>query len=160
MRLFEFDKKLVHFATEPISKLVHRIQHVNQPAFKPAGLWVSDEAGYGWEDWCREEHFGIGKFKYEIILSRNAKILLLDTAGDIAWLEREFGMPLHPEISARYINWDRVSERWDGLFIMPYQWSQRLEFAWYYGWDCSSGCIWNIDIVQTLIKVDKRLVNC
>jgi hypothetical protein len=40
------------------------------------------------------------------------------------------------------IDWVRVSEEYDGLEIAPYIWSRRLEFMWYYGWDCASGVIW------------------
>ena len=44
---------------------------------------------------------------------------------------------------SHYIDWPRITEEYNGIEINPYQWSLRHELMWYYGWDVSSGCIWN-----------------
>lgn len=46
--------------------------------------------------------------------------------------------------------WEEISSQCDGIMIAPYQWDMRLHtlFFWYYGWDCSSGCIWNLDCIE------------
>ena len=46
-----------------------------------------------------------------------------------------------------------------GIIISPYQWDCRLalESGWYYGWDCSSGCIWDISCIQDFIFLEENL---
>ena len=53
------------------------------------------------------------------------------------------------------IDWAEVASKYDGIIISPYQWSLRLdmEMMWYYGWDCASGCIWNISAIKELKEV-------
>ena len=49
----------------------------------------------------------------------------------------------------------KVMDEYDGIIIAPYQYSCRLmnsSTAWYYGWDCASGCIWNLGCIS--IKLD------
>ena len=42
------------------------------------------------------------------------------------------------------IDWEAALADWDGELIAPYMWSRRLEYMWYYGWDCASGGTWNL----------------
>lgn len=58
------------------------------------------------------------------------------------------------------IKWHELKNQFDGIFITPYQLPCRYnnDTFWYYGWDCSSGCIWNIDIIDKLeINNDDRM---
>lgn len=51
------------------------------------------------------------------------------------------------------VNWPLIATRWDGIIIAPYQWSCRYDDRtfWYYGWDCASGCIWNLHAITDVI---------
>lgn len=48
------------------------------------------------------------------------------------------------------IDWPRVAAVYDGIEIPRYIYQCRLErgVIWYYGWDCASGCVWNLDRVR------------
>ncbi len=52
------------------------------------------------------------------------------------------------------LEWDKVKDKYQGIIIAPYQWECRLalETCWYYGWDCASGCIWDLDCIKEFIK--------
>lgn len=52
------------------------------------------------------------------------------------------------------IDWITVAEEYQGIIIAPYQFDCRLETetSWYYGWDCSSGCIWDVSCVESFKK--------
>jgi hypothetical protein len=36
------------------------------------------------------------------------------------------------------------------LLITPYIWSCRLDFNWYYTWDCASGCFWDVSCLHRI----------
>lgn len=62
------------------------------------------------------------------------------------------------------ISWIDVSKAYDGIIIAPSQnsypkFGEPLDLQWYYGWDCSSGCIWNFDCIESLEVVPKRAYN-
>ena len=40
--------------------------------------------------------------------------------------------------------------------INPYIYKARYEYMFYYGWDCASGCVWNIDSVKEISLIDKQ----
>ena len=48
------------------------------------------------------------------------------------------------------IDWHAVAQAYAGIEIAPYCWSLRFEyeFLWYYGWDCASGCVWELSAVR------------
>ena len=48
------------------------------------------------------------------------------------------------------IRWEEVKTLWDGIIISPYNWKCRHSPSteWYYGWDCASGCIWNVEAIK------------
>jgi len=52
------------------------------------------------------------------------------------------------------IDWEAVAKRYTGIEIEPYNWERRnsgpnnnysMSMLWYYGWDCASGCVWELD---------------
>ena len=46
-----------------------------------------------------------------------------------------------------------LDRRVDGIIIAPYQWYCRMTVDWYYTWDCASGCIWNLDAIESVNAV-------
>lgn len=139
---------LAHYSDEPIvGPLRFAPQHVPTDYVsshsKPDGLWVSVDDGEGWQEWCRSEGFNLYKLavRHEIRLAPDANILWLRSGLEIDAFTREYGEP--PTIgNSPAIRWSRVADNYQGIIIAPYQWSRRLDVTWYYGWDCSSGCIW------------------
>ena len=63
----------------------------------------------------------------------------------------------HNELDTHEIDWKKVKSKYQGIIIAPYQWSCRLNLDsnWYYGWDCASGCIWDLDCIK-----DFKLITC
>lgn len=112
---------------------------------KPKGLWLSVDDGWGWRDWCEAERYRPEKLTHahDIELDPDAPLLWITTAGDLLNFGAEYGAELLP--GYRVIAWDRVAQDYEGIIIAPYQWELRLDarVSWYYGWDCSSGCLWN-----------------
>jgi hypothetical protein len=49
-----------------------------------------------------------------------------------------------------YPAWSVISKEYDGIIISPYQWNLQFHtcFFWYHGWDCASGCVWNLDSIK------------
>lgn len=57
------------------------------------------------------------------------------------------------------LDWLKVKQKYQGIIIAPYQWKCRMaqETKWYYGWDCASGCIWDLDCIDEfkLIEINE-----
>lgn len=130
---------------------------------KPRGLWVSVEGnGDGWSDWCRDEQFG-GEglaFEHEVVLAEDAHLLWLSTAEHLDAFTVEYGTPMYPAeptIRHRGIDWPGVAKVYQGIVIAPYLWERRLDpdTFWYYGWDCASGCIWDLTAIARLELFDR-----
>lgn len=174
--------RLVHFSGEPVAA-PRSTDRATQPDpnerdlhFKPRGLWVSDEdtdAEIGWLEWSKGESFRLDSFKhaYEVTLTDEpGAILYLRSVGDIDQFTQTYGiipewrrkldavMPLYDDGRQRYdyCDWPRVASLFKGIVITPYQWERRLhsEAAWYYTWDCASGCIWDATAITGWREID------
>lgn len=117
------------------------------PPGKPRGLWVSVDGEASWEAWCRGEGWGEDALAHttEIVLAPSANLLHLRTATALDRFTDKYASG--DREGARPVNWSHLAALYDGILIAPYQWSRRLELMWYYGWDCASGCIWNLDAI-------------
>lgn len=139
---------LVHYSHAPV-QLDDR-QPEQSLGMKPSGLWVS--VGTGWLDWCRDEQFRTDQpwFAQEVTVSVAANILTLASPGDLDAFTHSYGQRIAQKFDSHYIDWVRVAAEYDGILISPYQWSRRNapHTFWYYGWDCASGCIWNMSVAS------------
>jgi hypothetical protein len=154
MKLIHYTNK--EFALEPLQYNQAEEEWKN----KPRGLWVSVEGEYDWEWWCREEGFHLEHLvvSYEVKLKNDAKILHLKTEEEILnmcilypFIKPQWDNPEGWRFCGGYeINWQKVSEKYQGIIISPYQWECRMKekSAWYYGWDCASGCIWDLTCIE------------
>ena len=114
---------------------------------KPKGLWLSDEQGYGWKEWCHSEHFSACTYEHKFDVDLN-KILYLKTVDDVLDFSRAYARGSY---SAK-IDWTDTVKDYSGILITPYQWDCRLNMAceWYYGWDCASGCFWDLSCLTKI----------
>lgn len=125
---------------------------------KPRGLWLSDDSDEEscWPAWCRAETFQLEnlRFQYRARLHAKAAVLILASAFEIDAFTTEYGRrPAWQRDRGYYrpeIDWPEVGQKYQGIIITPYQWTRRLEGGspWYYGWDCASGCIWDISALE------------
>ena len=147
--------RLVHYS----SKLVRAVDEVAQstcPDMKPQGLWVSaDDHDQNWRDWCIAAEFGLDRLTHvhDVTLAPDANVLHLRGAHDILAFNSEYCDASKGSFSYFSICWQAVAERYDGIIIAPYVWSMRLDrrAAFYYGWDCASGCIWHPRAVASIV---------
>ncbi len=153
--------KLFHYSCEEITELSNKsyLNDLEVKSSKPTGLWVSVEESdddMSWFEWCKKEDFFLEflTHRHKVKISEDAKILHLKSPEEILMFTNEYPEN-SPFIDLNYmnilwINWGKVKQLYDGIIISPYQWECRLDSrcSWYYGWDCSSGCIWNIDKIS------------
>lgn len=121
------------------------------PYGKPRGFWVSDDSDHGWRAWCEAEEWNLEglSFKSEFMLAPGHNVLILRGVDELKTFDAEYGMPLEVSPTMRTIDWPRVAAEYDGIIITPYLWEARYDFDvfWYAGWDCASGCIWNLSAI-------------
>lgn len=123
---------------------------------KPRGFWLSVLGEDDWPSWCRGEEYGLDRLsvEHEVTLASDAVILAITSADEIDAFHSRYGADPGwriPSDRFRSIDWGLVSESYDGIVIAPYVWPRRLNGpSWYYGWDCASGCIWNLDAIDAV----------
>lgn len=128
------------------------------------GFWVSYRRE--WFHWCQET--GGPSFDYRIIyehrviLKPDANLLHIKTHRMLMQFSEEWKIEETPALFRTYIhslNWTEIAKRWQGLIIVPYQWAARLEpeTFWYYGWDIASGCIWDVNAIESVELIRKAL---
>ena len=122
-----------------------------QDFFKPRGLWY--EIDNGWKDWVHyespdwENEYQVGQ---EVVFKPGARVLVLDSV-DVVRKFIETYSTLHPKLRSDEIDWVKVTQEWDAVEIPDYGslWDPfRYDSSWFYAWDCSSGCVWNLDVVE------------
>lgn len=139
----------IHYSKDPIGILDNRNYLLDERInFKPIGLWFSVKGDDDWEEWCKAESFRLEnlRLKYIFDINNQARVLLLTTAQEIDEFTEKYKIP---DIISK-INWPLVEQHYDAIIITPYCWERRLSIhtIWYYSWDCASGCIWNVNMVE------------
>ena len=118
--------------------------YTQERTYKPTGFWVSvDDEWMNWVrdnwDWPDHPTVDVG-----IDLSR---VLVVDSQEKFLAFSNTI-----TKDDFNNIHWYEVASAYDGIVIAPYQLTHRLstEHAWYYPWDCASGCIWNLSAVTSV----------
>lgn len=137
---------------------------------KPRGLWITPEGVVdNWYDWCLAEDFNKGdlNFIHDVAIKPEARLLRLETGADIDAFTEEYAFSVMEEAglveqekdqrSADWmrrqrdaVRWDKVAETYQGILIPNYIWEKRMNPFWYYSWDCASGCIWDVDAIESI----------
>lgn len=158
--------RLLHYTEEPLDfKPAFTYEQSEPRSFgKPKGLWVSVEGEDDWLSWCTDNEFATYALAHvsEVTLAPDANVLMLDSVEAIVDFHDRFSVEdtLHPlprhTFSEEYvwksrpIDWTPITAVYDGIIIAPYQWSCRMKYDWYYGWDAASGCIWNLRAIAAV----------
>lgn len=130
---------------------------------KPDGLWVSVKGDDDWQQWTQREEFSadstVDENEHTVTLADTAQLLTVGTVAHIDAFTAEYGLPgLAYDIPDGWrIDWPRLAREYDGIIIAPYQWRRRnnLSTFWYAGWDCASGCIWNLDAIAAVVTPEQ-----
>lgn len=146
----EKPRRLLHYSPKPIE--LRPVDFSVRPNGKPVGLWLSVEGENDWKEWCEGENFHVERLAcpHEIVLKPEANILWLSSAFDIDLFTEQFAKPCEWSATRKDIDWPEVARQYQGIIIAPYIWERRMSdhTFWYYGWDCASGCIWDISAID------------
>jgi hypothetical protein len=150
-------ERYIHYSRAPLRKPYSVAQEKTvRDGMKPQGLWFSVETPTsedGWREWCLAEDYGIPNLTCatELTFAPEARIKRLISADDIDRLTQDYGLAIPGFRTGRisFLDWPRLAATHDAIIIAPYIWKRRLhdKSAWYYGWDCASGCVWNAKAV-------------
>lgn len=135
------------------SKLIQIDREYQQDKFwhKPEGLWYA--LNNEWIEWCngnQPEWIKSNNIDIEVDLS---KILVIETIDQLKYFSDKFSNEIAFKI--KHIDWKKVSDQYSGIEIQNYhemKWNKRFNFftaTWFYGWDVSSGCIWDLSIIKS-----------
>ena len=125
---------------------------------KPDGLWY--QINDSWKEWCKYEMpqwlgpNSRGAYKVNIEIDKT-NVLVIQTLEAFDSFHNKY-RALHPyHYKSTYINWERVSEEYDGIEISDYFYEKRMNnnCEWYYTWDVASGCIWNTNIIKVIGEI-------
>jgi hypothetical protein len=139
-----------------IDELLEEIEKAQSGGAKPLGFWVSveDDPEEGWKSWCVNAEYELESLahEYEVIIEPNSNILIIDSTEKIISFSEKFradSIEFGSENCFR-IDWINVKKEYQGIIISPYRWDCRLNplTIWYYGWDCASGCIWDLECIE------------
>jgi hypothetical protein len=126
----------------------HKVRR-EQELIKPVGLWISVDGEDDWLNWCKRENWGLERLsrRYRIFLRPDHNIRILTDVSSILDFSKEFAVE-PPSTTLLY--WDRIKRLYQGLIISPFQFNLHIccDCSWYYGWDCESGCIWDVDAIE------------
>ncbi len=155
--------KLLHYTLEPFAFDPAKTYEPHRWNSKPTGLWLScegeEEDMHGWKQWCESEDTFLAGLKHctEVALSPTANILWLANAKELVSFTKKYELkPSHYQYDS--IDWQRLKGEYQGIIIAPYIWECRLMGAtsWYYTWDCSSACIWDMSIVSVVSQKETQ----
>ncbi|MBF6358134.1 hypothetical protein IU449_26925 [Nocardia higoensis] len=157
--------RLMHYQAQPLTLDRTRVYEQSNPSTftKPVGFWVSVEGEQDWPAWCTSEDYGFDSLAvaHEVRITDTANIRYITSVSEMDAFGAEFVTPTDFDVrrdrDRRFwgIGWQQVAARYDGIMIAPYQWERRYgaECEWYYTWDCASGCIWNLDAIESVTVV-------
>lgn len=139
-----------------------------------------DDDDQTWKTWCIQEDFNLEYLtkKHKITLKQDAQILHISNLNEFNAFEESFitvqaniicsienGRRIfsikEKSFQEYSIDWIRVIMNFQGIIIAPYLWERRLGgflpcnwySNWYYGWDCASGCIWDINCIESFTAI-------
>jgi hypothetical protein len=133
------------FVLDPARKYVQKI------AWKPTGLWLSDEESEDpWSSWCIAERFYVESLTYCTQVEVDIQnILIISMNKELIDFTNKYASDEYMSI---YIDWLAVEKVYSGIIITPYLHMCRdINYTmWYYPWEGASGAIWNLDCVRVL----------
>ena len=152
--------KFEHYDKRVLTSLNPLWDYKQEPWYKPRGLWLSvigDSDEYTWRDWCEDNDFHLDevKVRHEVALGEGWDILTLNTARQVRDFTTEYGVEIAPGVDVKYIDWLRVAQEYDGIIFSPYWHTLRfdIDLMWYSTIDVASGCIWNVEAIESIKAV-------
>lgn len=149
---------LRHWSGRPLPEVLdNKEQKYGERYAKPRGFWLSDEnSDMSWKKWCDSECFRENQFGFwtDFQVDMN-DIIHLKNENDILLFTETYKMGPDDTYG---IDWHTIAQNHKGILITPYIWECRLNdnCSWYYGWDCASGCFWDVSCLTPIKKGKSR----
>jgi hypothetical protein len=156
--------EFLHICKSPVSNLAFRNRDCNttEISTKPRGLFYSTS----WSDpdsWLRFASGALSDcpldgFQYGLKFTEedSRSILTISNLDDLKAFESKYGYCYFDsanEYIALFIDWDKVkSEGFKGIQIIPFLEDFAKLSDWYSSWDCSSGIIWDAELVRLSLR--------
>jgi hypothetical protein len=151
----------IHSTEEKEIDLNRKYYKSGHPNGKPHGLWY--DINGEWKHWCEDEEFeGIYKNNFELEID-TTQILIIENYSELLSFHNKYSVPgkhSYGIFTARYnsIDWQAVRSRYKGIEIRNFN---RIKYTesngdypmWFYGWDVSSGCIWDLSCITKVKKL-------
>jgi hypothetical protein len=121
---------------------------------KPDGLWIS--IGSAWARWCHGEEFGLDRLLHKSVVDVDlGRVLLMKNNEDILSFEKQYRCAESWIADVRYVEWGAVALDYSGVILVNYDRDFIINNAgiWSWGWDCSSGVIWDLSAIKEIINV-------
>lgn len=150
--------KFTHWSHAPVTLDKMWTYPQDSRHMKPKGLWFSVDGD--WERWCEDEQFGADRLKVAHVVEFDPdRVLFLGDGLAIDRFTIRYIDRLNAELGLSktlFLDWAAVTLKYAGIVIAPYCWERRLsdDTFWYYGWDCASGCIWDLSVVTRFEVTD------
>jgi hypothetical protein len=164
MESMESDIRWRHFTNNKSLTLNNSDFRVNKLSTnKPDGFWLS--YNNAWMEWCEGAEFYTCDpddfYSYDFTFTPDAKLLIIDSTKDLMkfveeFQDQEFQDQEFQEHEFRKVKWNEVVGMYDGIVFLNYGQIKKdlmknrvpLQLIIFYlGIDCSSACIFNIDIL-------------
>jgi len=153
--------QLIHYDSQPIVFDHSRIYDQEEPRWygKPEGFWVSVAGEDDWLAWCQDNAFSPEDLAcpHEVTLRPGANLLHISSPEGMEEFHAAYSVPeegrAYQYLRPESIDWRKVAADYDGLINAPYQWQCRISMHFYYGWDCASGCIWNVNAIAEVVAL-------
>ena len=164
---------LFHYSEEA-DKIFRPDRTLPSSDHKPGGLWLSDDSDYGWyalvldqlrdgrPDWADADKGLRYKYGFEIDPCQSNQVLVLETPDDLRWFIGRYREATVRKCVVRdkpgcglHIEWGRVKADYKGILITPFHRALSRKdpfFHWYIGFDCASGCFWDITCLTQVTK--------
>jgi hypothetical protein len=162
-----------HWASDPVTLKEMDYPQSGHP--KPNGFWF--DVNGSWRRWCEAVQFDLENldYRHSVTILDPSRILFLKNARDIDEFTGRYGQDLSGNIQflpgpedagafakaygqnlfediqkqfTNYIMWDKVCRKYSGIIIAPYTRARSLTYLWYYGWNCSGGCVWDTSVIR------------
>ena len=124
---------------------------------KPLGLWYDIDCS--WAEWCEHNEYSIGSNHFLLEIDYE-DVLVIDTAEKLVQFHDQFSF-VPEELKSvsgdwRRIDWAKLAKYYTGIEIAPYREEQvgLRGYFWYQMWSVPSGCIWDLSIIKSVVKVE------
>lgn len=136
-----------HFSSHPFHL---KSKNYQQGTYKPNGFWLSIENS--WIDYIGYHY----KHKTQIEIINLEKIIFIHNLEQATSFKNKYFSKGEFFRGEDGINWQEVTKDYDGFILLDFQFLDNLfenpishkEFGWLMDFDCSSGCIWNLEILR------------